>query len=90
MKIADFGLSRTNDTELMTGVLGTFHWMAPEILESKPYSIKADVFSFAIVMWEICARETPYKNLSNPHAIMKYVTIDHGRPDKRKFQKDCP
>ena len=32
----------------MTGVLGTFHWMAPEIFESKPYSTKADIYSFGV------------------------------------------
>lgn len=69
-------MARTNDTDLMTGVLGTFHWMAPEILESKPYSIKADVYSFGVCIWEILSRETPYKNLPNPHSIMKYVTMD--------------
>lgn len=89
VKIADFGLSRVNDTDMMTGILGTFvyflilyikHWMAPEIFESKPYSNKADIYSFGVVIWEICCRETPYKNLANPHAIMKYVTVDKGRP----------
>jgi len=54
--------------------------MAPEIFESKPYSNKADIYSFGVVIWEICCRETPYKNLANPHAIMKYVTVDKGRP----------
>ena len=37
--------------------------MAPEIFESKPYTIKADVYSFGVVLWEICTRDTPYKNL---------------------------
>ena len=43
-----------------------------------------------MVVWEICSRETPYKNLPNPHAIMKYVTIDKGRPDMNKIPKECP
>lgn len=63
LKIADFGLARTNDTDMMTGFLGTFHWMAPEIFDNKPYSLKADVFSFGICIWEILSRETPYKDL---------------------------
>jgi hypothetical protein len=43
-----------------------------------------------IVVWEICSRETPYRNFSTPHAIMKYVTIDKGRPDLNSIQDGCP
>jgi serine/threonine protein kinase len=64
--------------------------MAPEIFENKSYSIKADVYSFAIVLWEIICRETPYKNLKTPHAIMKWVTIENGRPDTKLIPPGCP
>ena len=36
--------------------------MAPEVINSSNYTIKADVFSFGIVLWEICSREPPYKS----------------------------
>lgn len=64
--------------------------MAPEILNNSPYSIKADVYSFAIVVWEIMARMTPFAHLSTPHAIMKYVTIEEGRPDLSILPSSCP
>ncbi|CAD8085497.1 unnamed protein product [Paramecium sonneborni] len=93
IKIADFGLARVqaDNGEQMTGVLGTFHWMAPEVFQNVPYTIKADVYSYAIVLWEICCRETPYKQLStNPPAIMKLVAVDNGRPDLSLIQAGCP
>ncbi|CAD8171189.1 unnamed protein product [Paramecium pentaurelia] len=93
IKIADFGLARVqaDNGEQMTGVLGTFHWMAPEVFQNVPYTIKADVYSYAIVIWEICCRETPYKQLStNPPAIMKLVAVDNGRPDMNLIQAGCP
>ena len=37
--------------EMMTMALGTLHWMAPELLDNKQYSLKVDVYSFAVVMW---------------------------------------
>ena len=59
VKISDFGLSREmlGVDSKMTGQTGTFHWMAPEVLEgNSEYTYKADVYSFAIVLWEILAR----------------------------------
>jgi serine/threonine protein kinase len=40
--------------------------MAPEVFDNNPYTIKADVYSYAIVIWEICARHTPYQQLKSP------------------------
>jgi serine/threonine protein kinase len=57
--VADFGLSKVymQTMQTMTGGLGTFQWMAPEVLANQRYSEKADVYSFGIVMWECCARQ---------------------------------
>lgn len=35
--------------------------MAPEVMKGSTYSEKADVFSYAIILWEIASREPPYK-----------------------------
>lgn len=57
-KVADFGLSRSPDADMMTSALGTIviisitqHWMAPELLMNKQYSLKVDVYSYAVVLW---------------------------------------
>lgn len=57
VKVADFGLSRNISENTMTGGLGTFQWMAPEVLGHQRYSERADVYSFAIVLWECVARK---------------------------------
>ena len=40
--------------------LGTLAWSAPEVLEEKFPDDKGDVYSFAIILWEIAARAMPY------------------------------
>uniref|UniRef100_A0A061RBJ4 Tkl protein kinase n=1 Tax=Tetraselmis sp. GSL018 TaxID=582737 RepID=A0A061RBJ4_9CHLO len=71
VKIADFGLSRVQtDLATMTGGLGTFQWMAPEVLGNQRYSEKADVYSFGIVMWECTAREIPYTGMQGMQAAL--------------------
>lgn len=97
IKIADFGLSRDFASTYMTGTLGTYviysniqHWMAPQIFNNQPYTLKADVYSFAIVLWEIIARKPPYLNMKNTQALMKFVTIEDGRPDLSQLPSDTP
>ncbi|CAI0407910.1 unnamed protein product [Linum tenue] len=54
VKVADFGVARVKtQSGVMTAETGTYRWMAPEVIEHKPYDHKADVFSFAIVLWEL-------------------------------------
>jgi serine/threonine protein kinase len=38
--------------------------MAPESLRSQKYSFKTDVWSFGVLMYEILARQEPYKGMS--------------------------
>lgn len=63
IKIGDFGWTKTLE-EYMTNKIGTYQWMAPEVIGNKPYSEKADVFSYSIIMWEIASREPPYRNIN--------------------------
>jgi len=52
-KVCDFGVSRQCDsTATMTG-LGTPLYMAPEILHTRHYGPKVDVYAFGFVLWQM-------------------------------------
>uniref|UniRef100_A0A0E0KX37 Protein kinase domain-containing protein n=1 Tax=Oryza punctata TaxID=4537 RepID=A0A0E0KX37_ORYPU len=71
VKIADFGVSRLRSQGgEMTAETGTYRWMAPEVINHKPYDHKADVFSFAIVLWELVTSKIPYENLTPLQAAL--------------------
>ena len=61
VKVCDFGLSRhlPGDAENLTAC-GTPYWTAPEVITCGGYNHKADVFSFAIILFELVSREEPY------------------------------
>lgn len=58
----------------MTGGLGTYQWMAPEVLANQRYSEKADVYSFGIVIWECCARRVPYEGMNGVQAAIAVMS----------------
>lgn len=74
VKVADFGVSRVQaESGMMTAETGTYRWMAPEVIEHKPYDHKADVFSFGIVLWELFTGELPYAHLTPLQAAVGVV-----------------
>ncbi|CAN1814218.1 Serine/threonine/tyrosine-protein kinase HT1 [Linum perenne] len=60
VKVGDFGLAKELMTNDMTCEAGTYRWMAPEGTK-KHYDHKVDVYSFAIILWELLTNESPYK-----------------------------
>ncbi|GLT78580.1 hypothetical protein SLA2020_501100 [Shorea laevis] len=66
LKIADFGVARVEaqNPSDMTGETGTLGYMAPEVLDGKPYNRRCDVYSFGICLWEIYCCDMPYPDLS--------------------------
>ncbi|KAF0983379.1 hypothetical protein FDP41_010444 [Naegleria fowleri] len=79
-KICDFGLSKTlsnSCSKAATTNVGTLFYMANEMIEtSSQYNHKVDVFSFAIVMWELFFEENPYLNASS-QKLYKFIPSSH-------------
>ena len=48
----------------MNGIAGTYAWMAPEMLSGKSYTEKVDVYSYGIVLSELCTGSLPFQSLS--------------------------
>ncbi|URE12335.1 kinase family [Musa troglodytarum] len=71
VKVADFGVARIqNQGGVMTAETGTYRWMAPEVINHLPYDQKADVFSFAIVLWELTTSKIPYETMTPLQAAL--------------------
>ncbi|KZV39347.1 hypothetical protein F511_17539 [Dorcoceras hygrometricum] len=74
VKVGDFGVARVKaETGVMTAETGTYRWMAPEVIEHKPYDHKVDVFSFGVVLWELLTGKLPYEHLTPLQAAIGVV-----------------
>ncbi|XP_065441939.1 receptor-interacting serine/threonine-protein kinase 2 isoform X3 [Chrysemys picta bellii] len=90
VKIADFGLSKwrmvstsqsRGDKSLPEG--GTIIYMPPEDYnpnQKTRASVKHDIYSYAIIMWEVMSRKQPFEEVINPLQIM-YSVSQGKRPD---------
>ncbi|KAM4558113.1 mitogen-activated protein kinase kinase kinase 20 [Odontesthes bonariensis] len=63
LKICDFGASRFLTHTTHMSLVGTFPWMAPEVIQSLPVSETCDTFSYGVVLWEMITREIPFNGL---------------------------
>ena len=81
-KIADFGLARfhvTANAAEMTAETGSYRWMAPEVIRHEPYDERCDVYSFAMVTYNMLHGAAPWAHL-NGVAAAKAAALDLDRP----------
>jgi serine/threonine protein kinase len=64
LAIADFGLARYQAKGgKMTAETGSYRWMAPEVIRHEEYDKRCDVYSFAILAWEMLTYRIPFEKL---------------------------
>lgn len=75
VKVSDFNLSKLlEEGSVMSSMAATNpRWLAPEILTGNDATFSSDVYSFAIVMWELLTWELPWGS-TNPWQIVSMVT----------------
>ncbi|KZO97860.1 kinase-like protein [Calocera viscosa TUFC12733] len=93
-KIADFGLAKVKQStrSMIRSVVGTVNWQAPELWHARPkYDYKVDVFSCAMVFWEMLQWYNPNKKYPwegmNEHAIYEAVGTKRQRPSTSGLRK---
>lgn len=95
----DFGLSKSLSDHLkaknshgkivygymLTARTGSLPYMAPEVVEAKPYDTKCDVFSFAILLWEILALKPAFKGYTRREFLDRVVRMHERLSMNRKW-----
>ncbi len=87
LKLFDFGFAiglleknGHNPFGLLCEICGTPRYMAPEVGLSLGYSLPADVYSFGILLWEICSLSKPFSSIKTPADFDWRVFTEGERP----------
>jgi serine/threonine protein kinase len=74
-KVGDFGLAREGDYSNETATFPV-RWTAPEAITRRMFTTKSDVWSFAVVMWEILSfGDNPYHGMSTRQKCQKKLNF---------------
>lgn len=62
-KLADFGFAKKNE-DVGGTVLGTEHYMSPEIYSNDHYGYEVDMWAFGVLFYFMLNMEFPFRNFS--------------------------
>lgn len=79
-KLCDFGVSRelTNSVALADTFVGTSTYMSPERIQGNLYSIKSDMWSMGLMLFELASGLSPWLDLEAEDAIAVRATKVEG------------
>ena len=81
LQICDFGLAKWRQhaaTQTTIGKRrGTVAYMAPEVFRdaSSPRTVKYDVYSFGILLWELLSEKTAFENGTETMVIVYFLML---------------
>ncbi len=91
VKLSDFGIAYTADSSGLTQketVMGSVHYIAPELAQGQPASIQSDIYSLGIVFYELLTGDVPYHGDSVMEIVLKHLHNDV--PSVRTFNSEIP
>eukprot|EP00931_Biecheleriopsis_adriatica_P104333 TRINITY_DN79016_c0_g1_i1.p1 TRINITY_DN79016_c0_g1~~TRINITY_DN79016_c0_g1_i1.p1 ORF type:complete len:840 (+),score=193.39 TRINITY_DN79016_c0_g1_i1:89-2608(+) len=89
VKLGDFGIAKVLDSTAAEAItmIGTPIYLAPEVCHSKPYGVKADVWSLGVVLYELLALEPPFSG-ANIAALINNIVTASPKPLSSSYSED--
>ena len=91
VKLADFGIAVIHNSMQITSkgnVLGSVHYLAPELAKGNQATMQSDIYSLGIVFYELLTGDVPYKADTPVQVALAHVR--NNVPYVRKFNPDIP
>lgn len=91
VKLTDLGLARVvteEGSERRRAIVGTPHYMAPEVAQQKKTDIRSDIYSLGATLFHMLTGRVPYAGSSSLSVITKH--IHQPVPSPRQFDVTIP
>ena len=94
VKLCDFGFARAMscNTMMVTSIKGTPLYMAPEVVQEKPYNHTVDLWSLGVILYELYVGQPPFYT-NSIYSLINHIVKDpvkfpaEMRPDFKSFLK---
>ena len=81
-KVADYGLAKVREQTYAETRCGSPIYVAVEVVRGEPYTEKADVYSFGVLMWEVFERDEPFneREYGSLMDLIRDIVYNSARP----------
>ena len=92
IKLGDFGIAQAdglnNDLTRTNDIVGSVHYLAPEIVKGKLASPRSDIYAAGITFFELLTGKLPFDKDTPVNVAV--AQIKEKFPSIKKFRPDCP
>ena len=92
IKLGDFGIAQTDATSKLTSkdseIVGSVHYLAPEITSGKPATGQSDIYSAGVTFFELITGHVPY--IKNSAIDIAVAHVKEKFPSPKKYLPNCP
>ncbi|MBR3251463.1 MAG: Stk1 family PASTA domain-containing Ser/Thr kinase [Erysipelotrichaceae bacterium] len=91
IKLSDFGIALANGSIQIThedSVIGSVHYLAPELSKGKQATMQSDIYSLGIVFYELLSGDVPFKGDTPVQVALKHIKQEI--PSVRSMNPDIP
>lgn len=88
IKLTDFGIAQhEKDAEIDGKILGSVHYLAPEVLIGKPFTVSSDIYAAGITFFQLVTGQLPYQGTTQ---IVADSQLKKPFPKPSEFNSQIP
>lgn len=92
IKLGDFGIATANgmteDTSSSKDIIGSVHYLAPEISKGKPATVQSDIYAIGVTFFEMITGRVPFDYDSAVSIAVAHIKEKF--PSPKKYLPNCP